>query len=143
MLLLLRFLVPLAAIANETIFDLFLAPEYEEASLQLDDSKKELRSEEKISEPLEGQTEPDKSFLDKMWEYYDSLKDRTDVRAKIEGVQAAANKTTEDIIKLIILFMVQTFLLPLLFAWLGFSTAKSLVRYALEAPKEKGSDSAR
>jgi hypothetical protein len=143
LLLLLRFLVPLAAIANEAIFDLFLAPGYEEASLQLDDSKKELRSEEKISEPLENQTEPDKSFLEKMWEYYDSLKDKTDVRAKIEEVQAAANKTTEDIIKLIILFMVQTLLLPLFFAWLGFSTAKSLVRYALEAPKGKGLDSAR
>jgi len=134
-LLLFRFLVPLAAIANETVFDLFLAPGYEAASKQLDDSSMELGSEEKRSVPPQGQAGPEKSFYEKLREYYESLKEKSDVNAKIEELKTAANKTITDIINLIIVFMVQTLLLPLLFAWLGFSAAKGLVRYALDTPK--------
>jgi predicted permease len=42
-----RFLVPVAAIANEAVFDLFLAPSYEVANRQLEDATRELGSDEK------------------------------------------------------------------------------------------------
>ena len=141
LLMLFRFLVPLAAIANEAIFDLFLAPGYEEAYLQLEGTTGELGSEEKSFVPPEGQTEPEKSFSDKLREYYESLREKSDVSFKIEEFKIAANKTITDVINLIIVFMVQTLLLPLLFAWLGFSIAKGLMRYALETPKGNASDS--
>ena len=142
LLLLFRFLVPLAAITNEAIFDLFLAPGYEEAYQQLEGTTGELGSEEKSFVPPEGQTEPEKSFSDKLREYYESLKEKTDVSFKIEEFKTAANETITDIINLIIVFMVQTLLLPLLFAWLGFSIAKGMVRYAMEIPKGNEADSA-
>ncbi|MGB5306835.1 MAG: hypothetical protein WBO57_11395 [Gammaproteobacteria bacterium] len=131
LLLLFRFLVPLAAIANEAIFEIFLAPGYEEAIQELEVSSKELGSEEKSIEPSEEQTESNKSSLDTLREYYERIKEKSDISPKIEELKTAANKTITDIINLIIIFMVQTLLLPLLFAWLGFSAAKGLVRYAL------------
>lgn len=140
LLILFRFLVPLAAIANEAIFDIFLAPEYEEAYLQLEGATGELGSKKSFVPP-EGQTEPEKSFSEKLSEYYESLKEKTDVSFKIEEFKTAANETITDVINLIIVFMVQTLLLPLLFAWLGFSIAKGLVRYALVTPMGNASDS--
>ena len=70
-----------------------------------------------------------------MREYYE-CEGETDVGFKIEEFKTAANETITDIINLIIVFMVQTLLLPLLFAWLGFGIAKGMVRYAMAIPRE-------
>jgi hypothetical protein len=141
--LLIRFLVPVAAIANEAVFDLFLAPRYEAANRQLEDATRDLGSEQKSVARAEGQTGADNSLLEALGGFYESARNRADVSAQIEELKAAANQTAEDIIDLIALFMVQTLLLPLLFAWLGYAGAKRLVRFALEAPRRNESDSAR
>ena len=62
-LLLLRFLVPVAAIANEAVFDLFLAPGYEAANRHLEDATRELGSEDNSIGPIEGSTGADQSLL--------------------------------------------------------------------------------
>lgn len=136
LLLLLRFLVPLAAIANETVFDLFLAPTYEVASQHLEETTSKLDDETQSSVTAEESTETDKSFLASLSEYVDSIKEITDVSAKIDELKTSANETTEGIIDLIVLFMIQTLLLPILFAWLGYSAAKGLVRYAMNDPQK-------
>jgi len=133
-LLLLRFLVPVAAIANEAVFDLFLAPGYEAANRHLEDATRELGSEDNSIGPIEGSTGADQSLLDALGDFYESAMAKADVGAKLEALKTAANNTAENIIDLIVLFMIQTLLLPLLFAWLGYSAAKSLARYALKAP---------
>lgn len=133
-LLIVRFLVPLAAMANEAVFDIFLAPRYEVANRQLEDATQELGSKQKNIGPSEGQIEDDNSLLEALQDFYESAKNKADVSAKIDELKSAANETAEDIIDLIALFMVQTLVLPILFAWLGYAAARSLVRYALEAP---------
>ncbi len=142
-LLLIRFLVPLAAIANEEVFNLFLAPGYEAANRHLEDATRDLGSEEKSIEPAGGKAGADNSLLGALGDFYESAKAKTDIRARLEELKTAANKTTEEIIDLIVLFMVQTLLLPLLFAWLGYSAAKRLAHYALEVPQHSGTDAAR
>jgi hypothetical protein len=142
-LLLLRFLVPVAAIANEAVFDLFLAPGYEEANRHLEDATRELGSEDKSIVPIEDPTDADHSLLDALGDFYESAMAKADVGAKLEALKTAANNTAENIIDLIVLFMIQTLLLPLFFAWLGYSAAKSLVRYALKAPHQRQADSSK
>jgi hypothetical protein len=133
-LLLLRFLVPMVAIANEVVFDLFLATGYEEANQHLEDATRELGSENKSIRPVEDPTGSGKSLLNALGDFYESAVAKTDVSAKLEELKTAANNTAENIIDLIVLFMIQTLLLPLLFVWLGYGAAKSLMRYALEVP---------
>ena len=141
--LLIRFLVPLAAIANEAVFDLFLAPQYEAANRQLEFATRELGRDQNSIARAEGQTGADNSLLEALGGFYEAARNKADLRAQIEELKAAANQTAEEIIDLIALFMVQTLLLPLLFAWLGYAGARRLVRYALETPSGNESDSAR
>ncbi len=133
--LLIRFLVPLAAIANEAVFDRFLAPRYEAANRQLEDATRELGSEQRSVARAERRTGEDDSLLEALGGFYESARNKADVSAQIDELKAAANRTAEEIIDLIALFMVQTLLLPILFAWLGYAGAKRLLRYALEAPR--------
>ena len=135
-LLILRFLVPLAAIVNEVVFDLFLEPGYEEANRHLENASRELGSKEKRIEPVAG----DNSLLGALEDFYQSAKAKADVGAELEELKTAANRTAEEIIDLIVLFMVQTLLLPLVFAWLGYSAAKGLARHALKKPDEQARD---
>jgi len=137
-LLLLRFLVPVAAIANEAVFDLFLEPGYEVANRHLENATRELGSEETHSAPAAD----DGSLLDALEGFYQSARARADVGAELEKLKTAANKTAEQIIDLIVVFMVQTLLLPIFFAWLGYRAAKSLACHALNSPREKDPDSA-
>jgi hypothetical protein len=138
-LLLLRFLVPVAAIANEAVFDLFLAPRYELANQRLEEATRELGSDDKTIDPA-GQNEgTDNTLLKALQGFYDSVKTKTDVSAKLAELKTAANQTAEEIIELIALFMIQTLLLPVLFAWLGYAIAKRLARLAMEAPPGKDS----
>jgi len=137
-LLILRFLVPVAAIANEAVFDLFLEPGYEEANRHLERATRELGSEQKRIEPAAG----DSSLLSALEDFYQSAKAKADIGAELEELKTAANKTAEEIIDLIVVFMVQTLLLPLVFAWLGYSAARSLARHATKAPQKKAPDPA-
>lgn len=141
-LLLARFLVPVAAVANEAVFDLFLEPGYESANRHLENATRELGNEGRSA----GSSQEPAGSGNAMWEalenFYASAKAKTDVGAELEALRTAANKTAENIVDLIVLFMIQTLLLPFLFAWLGYSAARHMARYALLAPPkhETGSE---
>ena len=122
-LLLFRFLVPAAAITNEAVFDLFLSTGYNKVSQQIEDTSKDLESEEPVGEES-------RSIVRSLKNFVKSAKAKMDIRAELEELKISLNETVEDIIELIVIFMLQTLLLPILFAWLGYSTAKGLTRYA-------------
>jgi hypothetical protein len=140
-LLIVRFLVPIAAIANEVIFDVFLAPGYEEANRQLEDATTDLDSEERIVVPVGESADTDKSLWEALGDYYELVKTKADVGAKLDELKTAANNTAEVIIDLIVVFIIQTLLLPLIFAWIGYSSAKYMLRYALGTAQINKSDS--
>lgn len=123
-LLLFRFLVPAAAITNEAVFDLFLSTGYNKVSQQIEDASKDLESEEPTGEES-------RSIVRSLKNFFKSAKAKIDVRSEFEELKKSLNETVEDIIELIVIFMVQTLLLPILFAWLGYSAAKGFTRYAL------------
>lgn len=132
-----RFLVPVAAIANEAVFHLFLAPGYDVANQQLEEATKELDSQEESMASEEPQPGRDESLRGKVEQFFEAAKNKADVSAKIDELRNAANETAEEIVALTALFMIQTLLLPLIFAWLGYVTARRLASYALEVPPAK------
>lgn len=140
-LLIARFLVPVAAMANEAVFDLFLAPGYAVANQRLEDATRELGSADAVTGSTDGETVPDDSLRGKLEDFFESAKNKADVKAKIHDLKIAANNTAQEMIALIALFMIQTLVLPLLFAWLGYVTARSLARYALATSATTRSDS--
>jgi hypothetical protein len=110
-LLLVRFAMPLIALGSEAAFRLFLEEDYAagQASIEL--------SAGQIAGPSAALTEPsaDESVTDRMKRWWSQS---TDVKKRFEELKEVVGRTIEHIIKLIVVFVLQTLVLPLLLLWM-------------------------
>lgn len=131
----LRFAIPLIAIANEMLYDAFLEPQYSVARGQLE------RSVATISD-LNRQTAPpaaaeSSSWLDSAKRAYATAADAMNVERRIEAFKLAVADVSEHAINLMVVFVLQTILFPLLFLWLMVQALKAVIRahFGLERHK--------
>ncbi|MGD9946491.1 MAG: hypothetical protein AB7L76_23665 [Burkholderiaceae bacterium] len=120
MLLLVRFAVPVATLGSDWLFQRFLAPEYEASqhvievasgqTAQLDPSR-ELRA-------------ADAGLLDRMRGW---LSQNADVRARFDALKTAAEQAIEHMINLIVIFLLQTLVVPTLMLWGLYALARSAI----------------
>ena len=117
LLLLLRFAVPLSALASEAGYRVFLEPEYTESSQAIERAKDELllQSKEVAPEPP-----ADTSLAERAQAWLDEKAQTLDVRKQLEELEVTATEITGHVVNLIAVFVVQTVVLPLLFMWLGW-----------------------
>lgn len=111
-LLLVRFALPLALISTEAVFQHFLAADYQESEQVL-----------KVAQGEAGQSITSATGNDDktgFWERFRSAASDTlgDARARIEGMKLAAEKAIDRIVKLIVIFTLETLLMPILLIWL-------------------------
>jgi hypothetical protein len=110
-LLLVRFAIPLIALGSEAAFHLFLEEDYAagQASIEL--------SAGQIAGLSAASTEPpaDESATDRMKRWWSQ---NTDVKRRFDELKELAGRTIEHIIKLIVVFVLQTLVLPLLLLWI-------------------------
>ncbi len=124
----LRLSVPMIAITNEWIYQEFLAPQYEEASLQLQQTTDDIG---RVNQQAHSSLPPkaaNSSIFDSARHLYDSATQGIDVDAKLEQYKAAAANASEYLINLIVVFLFQTVIFPLLFLAVAYNVVKSLVR---------------
>jgi hypothetical protein len=110
-LLLVRFAMPLIALGSEAAFQLILKDDYAagQASIEL--------SAGKIASLSAASSEPsaDESASDKMKRWWSQ---NTDFKKRFDELKEVAGRTIEHIIKLIVVFVLQTLVLPLLLLWM-------------------------
>lgn len=113
--LLLRFLVPLTTIVNEQVYALFLQKDYERSVAELQNTKSaiETLNQEQLEQREEAQ---EGGWLDKAKRLYNSTLSAADFRQ--QRYQELAEGATQNAITVIVAFILQTLLLPLLFLWL-------------------------
>ena len=106
-LIIVRFAVPLVSIGNEMLFQAFLKHDYQQSQSAVAAWS---GSQDNIAAPPASQStlESLKSWLNK----------NVDVRERIEKLRIAAEETTEHIITLMAIYLLQTLLIPLGFLWL-------------------------
>lgn len=123
-LLVLRFCVPVIAIASELIYAEFLAEEYAQASRQLEQTTTGIdrvnQAEQDVAMPGDG------SLWEKAKEYLASTTAALDITDKIEAYQQAATDISKHVINLIVIFLFQTILLPLGGLYLAYRLARWL-----------------
>jgi len=126
-LLMLRFAVPVVTLGSDLLWQKFLAADYA-ASQQLIDSA---TGQARQLNPAVA-TAPDKRGL------VESMKDwlakNGDVGKQVENLKHAAEQATEHIIKLIVIFVLQTLVIPLLLLWALYA----FVRQVFERPARAG-----
>ncbi|OOG39824.1 hypothetical protein [Polaromonas sp. A23] len=121
--LMLRFAVPVVTIGTDLLWQKFLAADYQ-ASQQLIDSAS--GRVDKLN-PVEPAGPGNLSLLDKMKNW---LAKNADVKQHFDDLKQAAEQATEHIIKLIVIFLLQTLVIPLALLWAMYG----LVRRVFEWP---------
>lgn len=118
-LLVVRFMVPAVALGSEAMFQLFLAPDYQAGQQTLERSSSEIGE---MNAPVA--TPPaDESVAERVRRWWSQ---GSDVGARFEALKAVANRAIEHVVRLIVVFTLQTLVLPLLLGWLLWRFALAL-----------------
>jgi hypothetical protein len=105
-----RFLVPTVALGSEAVFQLFLASDYQAGQQTLERSSNEIGQ---INTP--GVAPPaDESIAERMRRWWSQ---GGDIGQRFESLKAVANAAVEHVVRLVVVFTLQTLVLPLLLGW--------------------------
>jgi hypothetical protein len=126
LLVVMRFAVPLTAVASDAAYRLFLAPEYEETSAALTLSQQQLGS---TAESLKPAPPPDAGLLDRARSALESARQAFDESDRLQALQKSASEMARNVVRLIAVFLLETVLFPLAFlAVLVYGTKAALRR---------------
>lgn len=128
LLIILRFAVPITGLANESIYHVFLENEYIESTQLLETTALQI---DQINEHVQSH-KPDikkKSVWESAKAFYSSTTEMLDMNKKIEKYKQAANKTTQHIVNLIVIFLFQTLIIPLGFIFIIYALFKYILRF--------------
>lgn len=117
MLLILRFAIPLVAIGSEGVYHYFLSEQYQESTELLENSRTEI-TDLNTSKTQTSQEPEDVGLIDRASRWLDTATDNLGVENRMEQYKEAASKASEHAINLIVVFVIQTIILPLLFLWI-------------------------
>ena len=110
-----RFGIPVVAVSSGKIYDLFLKDKYEESTRSLEKIKGEIEASG-LAEDNIVQNE-DAGFLDTLKDKYQNLTASMDIKNRLSALKDSVSNAVEYIINLIIVFVLQTIIIPLLVLW--------------------------
>lgn len=119
----LRFAVPALVIGTTVVFDTFLADEQETATAALKATSSEI---EELSSEKENSESDDDSIFDRLGSMIDESVETINVSGRIDRLKESASNASEHIVNLIVIFVLQTIILPLVFLWLFVEGLKGL-----------------
>ncbi len=122
-----RFAVPVIVLANQAVYDAFLADRYQVSYTALEVTRDEAEALQQ-AEKDPATSAQNKGLLGRLGHWYDRTALRFDVDARIDRYKQQFAQASEHIIHLIVVFMLQTVVFPLLFLWLGLRLLRSVVR---------------
>jgi type II secretory pathway component PulM len=122
--LVLRFIVPALVIGTNVVAKQFLEDEQRAATAALEAASEEI---EEISEETAPPSAADRSMLER---FGDSMRDTLksmDFDGRLERLKLSLANASEHIVNLIVLFVLQTILLPIAFVWLILELLKGAI----------------
>jgi hypothetical protein len=110
--LLLRFMMPCISIANDWVYRTFLEADYVSASATLNEAQ---------------QATPD-TLMERARSLYDSALAQMDIDRRLDDYREAAESISESTIRLVVVFLMQTLVFPLLFLFVMMGLIRRLTR---------------
>lgn len=120
--LLVRFGVPLVAVGSETVFQLFLADQYAAGQARIELTAEQIAAK---AAPPAGPA-PDETLSQRLQRWWSSATQGLDVSKRFEELKDAVSRTVEYIITLIVVFLLQTLVVPLLLLWVLIRIGRAL-----------------
>lgn len=113
---LIRFCLPVVALATNQIDSLFLDETYQEASLTLESASKEIDDDSSL--PSSDARADDGNLLQKIKNVFKNVGDAVNLEQRIQHLKSTLSQYTEYIIDLIVIFILKTIVIPLFMLWL-------------------------
>lgn len=125
----LRFALPLLVIGTHIVFSAFLESEHDAATAVLEATSSEietLNQDDAVPVPNPEST----SLMDRFGDMWDSSVGQMNIAGRIDNLKESVSSASEQIINLIVIFVLQTIILPLVFLWLLVEGLKGIVSRA-------------
>jgi hypothetical protein len=120
----LRFALPVLIIGTHIVFSAFLEEEHDAATAVLEATSSKIEDFNK--EPAAAGPGDESSLFDRIGEALGSSMESLDVSGRIERLKESASSASEQIVNLIVIFVLQTIILPLAFLWLFVEGLKGI-----------------
>lgn len=125
-----RFAVPVAIIANEALYDVFLESRYAESTQVIEsagsDIEKASAGQEKAAASLP--EDEDSGLLESLGRTFDNTRQFLDINQKVAFIKARAAELIEHLIQLSVVFILQTGVLPIAFLWIFLQLFRQLLQ---------------
>ena len=118
-LLMLRFAVPVVTLVTDQVWQKFLADDYRVSQQAIDTASSDAAGQDPT---LQGDP-ADRSLIDRLRGWFSHS---TDVKARFGELKQALEKATEHVIRLIVVFVLQTAVIPAVLLWVLWAWARSL-----------------
>lgn len=121
LMLMVRFAIPVITVGSDAIFEQFLQVDYQQSQAVLGataDTVRQIAPETKAAPQKEDVLERFKNSITAL-----------DPRPYIDRLKAALDDATEHVIHLIVVFFLQTMLLPVLLLWLMYSVLRNMIYF--------------
>jgi hypothetical protein len=128
-----RFCVPFVTVASDTVYDLFLQSQYDEATQSLDQMTREIKDTQ-ILEGKTGYPENETDFLDQLKKYYKNAEDLMKLNSRIQELKRSMSDYAKHTISLIVVFILQTIVIPIFALWVLIRVAGYVLKSNLSWP---------
>ena len=121
----LRFAVPLAMIANEAVYGLFLEAKYQESTQVIEAAGTEL---EQVTVEPDLPEEGEVGILESIGRTFSSTADSFDFEDRLDEISERASELIEHLLQLGVVFIFQTGIRPIAFLWLFLRSLSLLLK---------------
>ena len=123
-----RFAIPMATVGTEFVFRHFLEQDYQASEAAIADTTSSVKAvtEDLAAEREAGEsTQADEGWWQRRWGQMKDLVENVNVGARIDELQASVSGVAENVVRLIVVFLLQTLVFPVAILW----TLYTVVRY--------------
>jgi len=124
--LILRFMMPAISIANDWVYRAFLEADFIEASATLDEARAAISDIN--SRVIPSDVDEQGGIIDRARRAYQTALDQVDIDKRLGEYRRAAESITENTIKLVVVFVMQTLVFPLVFLFVVFGVLRRIAR---------------
>lgn len=117
-----RFAMPLYSLGTSVFFERYLQPSQVEAVEALGETSGDVREIEQLANP-----EPDAGLIGRVSSWFTNAVERLDVSERIEAFRDRVSDAVEHLLNLLVIFFLQTVLLPVGFLWVLPKVARAMI----------------
>jgi hypothetical protein len=133
-LLMIRFALPVITIGTDMLFQKFMAADYHANQQSISVASEQLNE----LTPPQQITKENPGVIKKFQNWWGEKSSQLDVKSRFDQLKLAAENATQHIVNLIVIFLLQTLVIPLLILWMLYSIARRVferpARITIENP---------